>query len=213
MMGKNEKTLIQKAVILPAAIALLIAVISFAVYPSVKDLFPFGGGTIALSDFENQKEASIYKQASGVTGGTVQKSGISGFQSNTEVGKISLKSISVPLIYDADDINMKDSASLLDCSEYIGETGCAYIYGYKSVLGNINNMQAGDKISVNTAYGDYVFSVTDVELKNGESTVLSANPKTERGLVIYTNEDNGAGISSTYCVVTAEMLSGPAVAE
>ena len=81
------------------------------------------------------------------------------------------------------------------------------------MLGNINNMQAGDKISVNTAYGDYVFSVIGVESKNGESTVLFANPKTKRGLVIYTNADNGAGISSTYRVVTAEMISGPAVAE
>lgn len=212
-MGKNEKTLIQKAVILPAAVALLIAVISFAVYPSVKDLFSFGSGTIVLSDFENQKAESIYKQESGVTGGTVQKSEIGGFNANTEVGEISIGSTSVPLIYNADDINIKDSASLLDYGDYIGETGCAYIYGYKSVLGNINNMQAGDKISVNTAYGDYVFSVIGVELKNGESTVLFANPKTKRGLVIYTNEDNGAGISSAYRVVTAEMISGPAVAE
>jgi len=212
-MGKNEKTFIQKAVILPLLAALLTAAVAFSVFPAVKNLIPLAEGSAVLSAFENQKAGSEFVHEGRTASGTVKKNEIGDLQPNTEVGIITIGSSSVSLIYAADSINIKDSASLLEHGNYIGETGCAYIYGYKSVLGDINNMKAGDKILVNTLYGEYIFSVTDVALKSGESTVLTADPDTERGLIIYTNTDNGAGISSTYCVVTAEMVSGPAVEE
>ena len=65
----------------------------------------------------------------------------------------------------------------------------------------------------NERLSDYEFKVINADAVTGENNVLSRNPNVEHGIVIYTNCDEGAGISSKYYVVTAEMTSGAAVEE
>ncbi|MGN1161862.1 MAG: hypothetical protein ACI4SX_06415, partial [Candidatus Fimenecus sp.] len=54
-----------------------------------------------------------------------------------------------------------------------GETGAAYIYGYKTQMQFLYNLEQGDTFTLSLCYGDYEFKVINADAVTGENNVLS----------------------------------------
>ncbi len=211
-MKKIKKNLIQKAVIAPLAIGAIAAVLFFSMLPFVSAFFPLSKQEIAIAGFE-QGHQDIGFGGSGLpSSGILKKADILFSESNKSVGAVTVNGVNIPLVYDADGVSLTDALSVSPKGNYIGETGCAYAYGVKSVL-SVNMFHTGQDIEVLTEYGSYVFTVVDVKTFSSEYSIYSAGTGTKRGLVLYTNTDNGYGISSSYKAVVMDMKSGPVVEE
>lgn len=209
-MKRIKKNLIQKAVIAPLSIGAVAAVLFFSMLPFVAAFFPLSKQEIAIADFEQGHQDIGFESSPG--SGTLKKADILFGESNKSVGAVTVNGVNIPLVYDADGVSLTDALSLSPKGNYIGETGCAYAYGVKSVL-SVNMFHSGQDIEVLTEYGSYVFTVVDIKTFSSEYSVYSADTGTKKGLVLYTNADNGYGISSSYKAVVMDMKSGPVVEE
>lgn len=211
-MKKIKKTLIQKAVIVPLVIGALAAVLFFSMLPAMDIIFPLSEQEIKIADFQQLQQDTAFEKANLPSDGEIKKSDILFSEANSCIGAVAENGKTHPLIYDANDVNLKESLYLLPNGDYIGETGCAYVYGYKSVL-DISLFSAGQDIEVVTDYGSYVFTVLEIRTVSAERSIFSMNTGAKRGLVLYTNSDGGYGVCSSFDAVILEMKSGPLVTE
>lgn len=211
-MSRHEKTLIQKTVAAPLIIGAVTAVMFFIMLPVISGLFPLSDEKIEIADFEQPLQEIAIDYSTVKADGVVKKSEMAGFESNALIGSIELGTAQIPLVYDADSINLSGAVSVLPEGNYIGETGVAYVYGIKSVI-DANAFHTGQDISVNTFYGTYVFTVADIRTVPYKNMLFSMNTNVKKGLVLYTNSGSGYGISSSLSAVVLEMKSGPTVEE
>ncbi len=211
-MKKLKKTLIQKAVIAPLVIGALTAVLFFSMLPVLSALFPLSDKEIRIAEFEQGQQDTAFENGSQPTDGELEKADIIYSESNKRMGTVSVNGTDIPLVYDADNVSLKEALSFMPVGDYIGEVGCAYVYGYNSVV-DVNSFSEGQDVCIVTDYGSYVFTVADVRTVTAEHMIYSMNTGTKRGLVLYTNEDGGYGVSSSFNAVVMEMKSGPSVTE
>lgn len=211
-MDKRKKTLFQKTVAVPLIIGAVTAALFFVMMPVVSELFPLSAEKLEIADFEEPLQETAIYYGDEKTDGVVKKSEISGFERNALIGTIEIGGAQLPLVYDADNVSLSGAASVMPGGKYIGETGCAYVYGYKSVI-DVDDYRVGQNINVKTAYGTYVFTVSDIKTVSSQSEIYYMNTGVKRGLVLYTNKDNGYGIGSEFDAVVMEMKTGPSVAE
>lgn len=212
MMNKNKKTLIQKAVIAPLVIGAVTAVLFFIMLPVVSGLFPLSKQEIKIADFQQNHTDIALDKSTLQTDGSVKKSNIIYDERNQLIGSVAAGGVDIPLLYDADNVSLTSALSFSSEGDYIGETGCAYVYGYRSLL-DINSFFEGQEVEVATQYGRYIFVVSQIKTVSAEYMVYSMNTGVKRGLVLYTNADGGYGISNSFDAVVMELKSGPAVTE
>lgn len=211
-MEKLKKTLIQKAVIAPLVIGALTAVLFFSILPAVSAVFPLSDKEIRIAEFEQGQQDTAFKESSQLTDGVQKKADIIHSESNKRIGTVSVNGSDIPLVYDADNVSLTGSLSFMPEGDYIGEVGCAYVYGYNSVV-DVNSFSQGQDINAVTDYGSYVFNVVDIRTVSAEHMIYSMNTGTKRGLVLYTNTDSGYGVSSSFNAVIMELKSGPLITE
>lgn len=211
-MSRHKKTLIQKTVAAPLIIGAVTAVLFFIMLPVVSGLFPLSDENLEIADFEQPLQETEIDYSNVKADGVVKKSEMAGLESNTLIGSVEIGSLGIPIVYDADNVSLSDAVSVLPDGNYIGETGTAYVYGIKSVI-DTNAFHTGQDINVNTFYGTYVFTVSEIRTVPFKHMLFSMNTNTDKGLVIYTNANSGVGISSSLSAVVMEMKSGPTVAE
>lgn len=208
--NRLKEELVKKAVVFPLLTAAAVAAVMFSAMPIVKHYVPFYKNTVELSSFCTEKAENAQAVSLPVQNSSVRKSDIPLPQSSSIIGSLNAKGNNLTLVYDADYYNISKGASLL-AGTLPGETGTAYIYGYKCELPFLYNLEAGDEITLSLFYGEYVFRVVGTDVVSGEASVASQNPGVKRGVVIYTNCNSGAGISNDYYTVTAELVSGASV--
>lgn len=211
-MNKKKKTLIQKTVAAPLIIGAVTAVLFFIMLPVVSGLFPLSQEKLEIADFEQPLQEIAIDYSTVKADGVVKKSEMAGFESNTLIGSVEIGEAQIPIVYDADNASLSGAVSISPDGNYIGETGCAYVYGYKSVV-DMNAFYIGQEITVKTVYGLYTFTVADMKTVSSQYAVYSMNTGVKKGLVLYTNTNNGYGVSSEFNTVVMEMKTGPSVAE
>lgn len=209
-MNRIKRTFIQKAVIAPLVIGAVTAVLFFSMLPIVSVLIPVSKQNIVMADFEQGLQEIAIDYSSVKTDGELKKADALLYESNKATGLINVNGKEIPLVYNADNSVLSGAISILPEGNYIGEIGCAYAYGFKSVL-DIASFQVGQNVEVKTNYGSYVFSVSNIRTVPSEQSIYSMNTGVKRGLVLYTNTNNGFGVSSSFSAVVLEMKSGPLV--
>ena len=208
--SRLTKGFIEKGIVFPLITAVAVTAVVFSLTPFAKHYVPFYKDELCLASFCEEK--TVEAQKISPSQAAVSKASLGITEGNTEIGTLNADGQTLNLIYNADYYNTSKGDSLV--SERLpGETGAAYIYGYKTQMQFLYNIEQGDTFTLSLCYGDYEFKVINADAVTGENNVLSRNPNVEHGIVIYTNCDEGAGISSKYYVVTAEMTSGAAVEE
>lgn len=208
--SRLSKSFIEKGVIFPLITAVAVTAVVFSLTPFVKHYVALYNEELCLASFCEEK--TVEAQKISPSQAAVSKASLGITEGNTQIGTLNADGQTLNLIYNADYYNTSKGASLV--SERLpGETGAAYIYGYKAQMQFLYNIEQGDTFTLSLCYGDYEFKVINADAVTGESNVFSRNPNVKHGIVIYTNFDEGAGICSKYYVVTAEMISGAAVEE
>jgi len=211
-MRKIKKTFIQKAVIAPVAIGAVTAVLFFACLPAVFAFFPFAQREITIAEFEQGMQETVFDQSNAPADGVLKKRDILFAEKNKCIGCIVLGGKSIPLAADANQVSLTGALSFSSKGKYIGEVGCAYVYGLHSVL-DIGALRTGSDVQDETEYGSYVFTVTEIKKSVSEYDIFSSRTDAGRGLLLYANADNGPGVSCLFDAAVMEMKSGPAVNE
>lgn len=206
-MKRTKKTFLHKALLLPFMAGILAACTFFVFVPLMQESSNLKNQNFQVAYFE-ESYAPVNIEIGAEK--TVKKSNIS-LSDNTQIGNISVNGTDLPLVYNASTVSCTGATSLKANGGFPGEKGGAFIYGSNSVLSGIGNLKSGNEIVVNTVFGTTVFTVKDVFKVKSEYNVFALKNRLQRDVVIYTDIDDGVGISDYYDVAVAEIKSGTIV--
>lgn len=203
-MNHYKKRLIKNGIAAPVIIAMIVTVVFFALLSTAANDNHFFR-RINLSNYEQSD--IIQAEQIHIESNYIAKSQLDKLESNTVLGTISDGNKSLPLILNANSVNAMGKFNILKDSKIIGETGCTYAYCAKADNELICGFSQGDIVNASLCYGNYTFEVVDVKncdcnsIKNIADGISSA-------LVLYTDANEGVGISNSYLVVICKLTDG-----
>ncbi len=192
-----EKKEYLKRLVLPLALTVLVCVGFFLFMSFADELFPF-------DDHLDMAYHSESKINSADTVSSMEE--LNTVASNTLVGKLKYNDTQLDVVYDCSDVNLEVACNLVDWGNCVGDVGCAYIYGYKSNMQPFTDMAVGDTVTVEMQYGTYQYKCVDKQHVLQEWQVLGGDYQLSHGLVIYSDDSTGVGVTGNYNVVVLEMV-------
>lgn len=210
-MDHFKKRLIKNGIIIPIIISVAAAALFFAVLYLYSDVFPFTDNTVSISDYE--KAEIVEAKPLELVGSTVSRKDIPQIAPNTVIGSIKSGDSSLPLIYNSNDVNAIGKINLSNDSKLFGEIGTVLASCYKSDADFLKSMSVGDILNVNTHYGSFAYEVTETDAVNDLLLVKKQGDGIGRALVLYTDNNDKAGMSDEYFTVTCKMTSGTKITE
>lgn len=187
----KKKDIVISAVIIPVVLGIALGIAFFSYFRVNADmLLPAAGGTVFA-----------YHDASGSDTGIVDKSDMQELSSNDNIGTLRSGNVSLIIKYDADYSNLAAGASLKSSSLPFGEIGCAYLETYAA---NVRDIDAQDTLSVESIFGSYEYRFVEEYTADSEYKILTDSPDISRGLVIYYQDSDGAGLTSEYKALVFE---------
>lgn len=167
--------------------------------------------------FEEYDQAQVVPIECDITGGIVSKSNVLLPERNDNYAKIlcdKLGRLEISVFYRGNNEAAKSGAVQENVDAYFGFSGCTVVYGYHTTyFKNLSDVAVGDKITVMTSYGVFVYKV----YKTGvEERKTSFDVGEESTIVLYTDEYSGvaSGKKSTRCCyVYANLIDGPTVTD
>lgn len=211
-MDHYTKKLIVKGLVAPAVIAIIITTAFFVLLRPLSDKVPFVKQSIAFSEYEKADVIDAEKVVPEADG-SVSRHKIPTFSSNTCIGSVDNGDTSLPLIFDADEVKMIDCLSISADSNLAGDTGCAVISCTKNNSQFIRKLKSGNKISISTVYGDFVYEVLSADKYASVRDIKKHTEGTGKAIIIYTNYGTGYGISNEYYAIICKMVSGTTITE
>lgn len=210
-MNHNQKRFVKNSIVIPLIIAIVAAGMFFVVLNILSDEFPFTSDMLYASDFDGSE--IIVPDFNILTDDSISKSDIAIPVDNMLVGSIDAKGKSLELIYNANAVNALGRFNILPDSKFVGEIGTAFAQCYKADANFMNQLNKGDKINVNTYYGNFVYEVTNIQICNSVLDAKKLGDGVGRALVLCTDGNNGVGMSDSLLTVVCKMTSGPKVTE
>ena len=210
-MNHYKKRLVKNGIIIPIIIAVILALLFFAVLYSFSDEFPFANNTVSISDYE--KSEIIEAQPLEISGNTVSKKDIPQIADNIVIGSIETKDLSLPLIYNSNDANAVGRMNISKDSKLFGEVGTVFASCYKANSDFLKSLSVGDALTVNTYYGSFVYEVAEIDVLSDFFLVNKQGNGIGRALVLCTDNSDEIGISEEYLTVTCTMTSGIQITE
>lgn len=205
-MTKNEKRLLINGIMLPVFIALILSIL----YVGIVDIYT-PGASQGTSVNQNGEVKEIDSFDVKEENGNIKKSSFDKLESNSLIGTITVSEESLPLIYDASDVNANEKFNINISNILPGEVGACFAEVYKNNSSKIKLAAKGDIINVDTFYSSYEYEVIDTFTANNKHELEKAGAGLSRALVLYTDNSVGAGISDQYYVCVAVMKSGTKV--
>lgn len=203
-----NKTEYVKRLILPLVLTIAVCCGFFLFISTADEIFPFDNHI----DMAYHSDTQVKDAQTVLTDGdTVAIDRIGTYDSNTLLGELSYNDNKVNIIYDGSDVNITQASTLNADGKIIGQVGCAFIYGYRVNMQNVMQMAVGDVITITMPYGTYQYQCINKAVVQSEWQVLSGNYDVSRGLVIYSDNSTGVGVTGSYDVVVFEMVSGAKV--
>lgn len=186
-MTHKQKRLVVKGVITPLIIAILLCTVCIPYILNYPKL-PFVSQEAQLAQYSAQE----IKQA---------VSSDDGCEANAIIGSVSIYDSTLPLIFNANEVNANGKLNLMPYGALAGKTGTAYMELYKNDSAKLKLTGKGDIITVSTNYGEYEYKVYDTCIINGLDSVQDSSAGLGNSLVIYTDNSMQAGISEEYFTV------------
>lgn len=188
-MKKND--IITGAIIIPLVLGIVLGIAFFVYFSGNADvLLPADSGTVFA-----------YHDKKGSDGDIVDKTDMNDLEANDNIGSLTSGDISLIIKYDADYSNLTESVSLQNGSSAFGETGCVYLSTYAAIGSSIDKNKT---LSVESIFGNYDYEYAEEYTAGSEYEILTGTPKVSRGLVIYYQNSDGAGLASEYKALVFE---------
>lgn len=208
-MTKNEKRLLINGIVFPLIIAVIISAVyiytcSLVQSPQSKAAESadsvYSGETVEAPEFNGE-----------IKDNTIKKSQIAEIQDDTLIGNMTVEDETFPIIYNAGSANAIDKLNIKG-DKLIGEVGVCFMEIYKNNSAKIKLLAPGEKLTADTFYSSYEYTVKETYTVSDERELSKAGAGLGRAVVIYTDNSVGAGISSEYYVVVAQMTDGTKIA-
>jgi hypothetical protein len=191
-MKRNE--IITNVIIIPLVLGVVFSIAFFLFFNANSDIvLPVSQGTSFAYHDEHSNGSDV-----------VDKSSVDEFSSNDNIGSLTIGDVSLTVKYNADYSNNLGCVSLEDNGSALGEIGCSYLSAY---AGDIKGIDTDKTLNINSVLGDYQYKYVDEYSADNEYELLSNSPKIEKGLVIYYQQSNGAGLSSKYKALVFEEVA------
>lgn len=134
-------------------------------------------------------------------------------------GKVKIASVRlcVPLYFgDSEEILRKGAGQFMG-SVYPGEIGTSLIGGHNvDDFGKLGMVPVGDRIEIQTTYGNYIYRVTKIEVKDKKDPAINRMiyQRNERRLILYTCYPiDSLGLTDQRLFVSGKYESGPRINE
>lgn len=188
-MRKND--IIAGIIIIPIVLGIVFGIAFFLFFRGNADvLLPIHEGTVFAYHDEQSSSNDI-----------VDKSAMQELKSNDNIGTMMSGDISLIIKYDSDYSNLLNSVSLEKGSNAFGDTGCAYLNVYAA---NIDDIDKNETLSVESIFGNYKYRYVRELTADSEYGILTYSPNMSKGLIIYYQLSDGAGLSSEYKALVFE---------
>ncbi len=211
--SRNKHNTVRQYLLTPVVYVLISAVI---VVPLCIALFGFTVSTFhkiqpsfSITGYDFELNDSSYTR-SDVKSGTVT---LPDLKFGDKVGELKIKSagIDASVYYGRNILSHKYGAGLSSNEKLPGQNGTVYISANVATeFKSLKNLEAGDEISLNTSWGDYVYTVSE------STTGLDApDAKFPQTLMLYTENDDKvfSALNEEKLYVMAECKSGPQAEE
>lgn len=159
-----NKTFVQRCIILPVIAAVLIGALFFLLTNTTRSLAV--GEEMMYHDALNPSNTMV-KNRNELT-------------ENALLGIITGGGKDLALRYEADYVNLKDSASLLSQGRIVGETGTAYIR-----IGNHNADVFGESFRYSGTFGELNYHLKDEVTVKNEAAVFTMSANANSSAVVY----------------------------
>lgn len=211
-MDRYKKRLIKNGIVLPAIIAVVAAVLFFAVLGMLKSAFPFTEKAVCIAEYE-KADIITAEKAEPEGNGAISKNDLPALSPNTLIGSAEANGKSLELIYDANEVNALGRLNISGDSKLAGETGTVFVSCYKADADFIKSLKVGDTVELNITYGSYKYEVAAVTETDNPSLAKKQGDGIGRALVLYTDKSSGSGISDRCIAVVCEMTDGRPVTQ
>ncbi len=201
---------IKKGYVIPAIIALILAVCSLIYFKSISFAVPYGGEyvRVAYSDSDTVAQAKAIPSENG----EVSKGSIPAFSENTSIGSIELGEARLPIVYNAYDSVAADSVAM-ENGVLIGETGTAVGYITKNNSSFLEKIEEGDIVKAELAYGSYTLVAVKTDTFKSRSLAKGMNEGFGRTLVLCADTTGGIGVGLQYSAVCFVITEGNEITE
>lgn len=177
-----KKDILQKGIVLPLIIGVVLAVAFFAFLRST-DMF----------DFVNHNTVIAYHDTVVESPQLAQHDHISDYCTNDYIGTITANGESAMVKYHADYSNTTGSFSLVD--------GAGFGNGINYLLANYDvaqMLEQDGKFTYSGSFGDHSYKLADTKEYSSEHALLADNHNIGNGVVVYYQLRSGNGLSSDY---------------
>lgn len=210
-MNYRKKRFVKRGIIIPIIISVVITILFFAVYNALVNsvLFKEREFNLAGYSYSEISEADAYISDSS----EIRKTELPAVSSNTVIGNAVINGQAMPVIFDSNEVNSGQKFNLQKHGSIIGEAGCAFLSCNKKDNMVLKMVSEGDVVSIDTYYGSYEYKIVGKKTVSSDIELRKAADEFGRSIAIYTDGCEGIGISDTYYVVIAEMISGTEITE
>lgn len=174
-------------------------------------------GTAADS---NEEPTTVVSEAGGVeVGGKIASSTIIYPKVGDRFGEVVINKVGInePLYYGDSEGILSLGAGQYIGSMIPGDLGTTLIGGHNMPsFGKIYYLETGDKIEIQTHYGDYTYEVTEIKVANYKDPIINEKlaEHSKRSLILYTCYPLDAiGLTPERVFVFADYFSGPMIDE
>lgn len=182
-----DKNFIKRAIMLPAIITIILAIVMFAFLKVNTDFYiPVNNGIEFAYHEKFVKSVEFEQKDSEVDLSTLKKNDCIGAV-KTDYG--------FSIRYDSDYVNLKTSLSFVPNSTPFGETGFTYL---KASNANAKKLKAAKTVTIESIYGKHTYRYDKERSFKNEYKVLTYAPNTSSAVIIYYRDSNGIGFTSDY---------------
>lgn len=183
-----KKDILQKGIILPLIIGVVVAIAVFFAFYGVGNFYPVKANTV-IGYFDSDKDSQKMDKNSEFTR----------FSNNQVIGTMEIGKQKLDVRYCSDYSNMANSVSMTNGSVF-GKAGLCYL----EVL-NVNAADAKNQtIKVSGEFGNYSYKYAQTYWANNKNDVMLYNSKVKSGIALYYQKAEKYGFSSRYEVLVFE---------
>ena len=181
-----NKDFIKKAIILPACIAFVLAIVLFVyIKINIDNFIPL---------LNNTQYAYHDQIAEDIEFEEDENADPSSFEKNQCIGVVRIGK-GFPIRYDMDYSNIQTSVSYVTSSVPFGETGFTYLMASNVNAKEIKNAKI---LSIGSVFGEKKYVYKNEKSFNSEFRALNYAPASKSAVIIYYRDSNSVGFTSKY---------------
>lgn len=191
----KRKELILTAVVMPLAIGLILSIVFVMIAkPSISKVLPIDEGTaFAYHDNLDSNSETVSQDVD-----------IADLKANDVIGTVKILGNDMNIKYNCDYSNTINSLSFNQQNCRFGDIGCVYL---ETNHNSAKIIEGESELDIESVFGTYKYQLVEQYKADNEFKILSSVPNYSKAMVIYYQNTNGAGLSSSYTALVYQEVA------